>query len=808
MLQNHFKTAFRGYMRERSFTTLNLLSLTIGLFVAYVAVGYIQFELSYDRFHQNAKSVYRLVNTYRSQEYSVNGFLKWGETTGPEQQQQMRMLGSVTGVARAAQFITSDALTFVEANGRKIQENKLLTTNTPQAFCSAFTWQLRQGSFGNFADGTDKVMLTASTARKLFGEDAAENASLINKTVRIGGTNYALAAIIDDVPVNSHVDFNLVLNRPQIDYWGSRIYLQLEENRDAKATESQINAAIASFNPKLAKDPLYGKHFLQPLTDIHFKSDILYELKPPGNANYMVLIGCFAVFILIITLFNYANLSIAIKSKQSKSIGVRKVMGAMNTAIAFQFVFEGMLLALIALPLVALLVSVCIPPFNSLMGVAIKSNVFGEPAALLKLTLLAVVTGLLASSFPAVYLAWKNVLTLLKDNLKSNLYQHFPIRKYLVVSQFVILILITSVSYFIAKQIGFIENKDLGFRKDGILYAYSSPEKQDVFQQRMRQIPGVKAVGNGSSFGITPFNQVTYQLQGTAETYDDARQLYLDRAALKAYGLKTTLDKVLKSGGKLLDNFTLINRTAAEQIAAKQRVSVAGLVGKVIVTEPEYVDENGRVGVPFTIAGIFEDIHLFSLHQKMEPYFITVSDRVRMDGRSIVQYDVAATPTVLAKIRAVHSSLNEAVPLETEYLNENVTKLYQQDRQTATLLFCFNVVAVLLAALGIIGISIFLTVARTKEIGIRKVLGASVFSIMKLAAKEYVLLVAIALLISWPVATYVVGEWLKNFAYRIDIQQIVFPVVGLLTLLLTGLIVGFIAYRAAQVNPIKSLRSE
>ncbi len=808
MLFNYFKIAFRGYFRERSFTALNLLSLTIGLFVAYVAVGYIQFELSYDGFHKNAKSVYRLARTFRSQDYSVVGFANWNETSDKEQQRQIRSLKSVTGVKDAAQFITSDYLTFVEANGRKIQENKILTTNTPRAFCSVFTWQLRQGSFRNFADGTDKVMLTASTARKLFGEDAPDNPDLIQKAVRIGGINYVLAAIIDDVPLNSHIDFTAVLSKSRIDYWGSRIYVQLEGNRDAENAEDQINAAIASFNPKLGRDPLYKKHFLQPLTDIHLQSDILYELKPPGNANYMVLIGCFAVFILLITLFNYANLSIALKSKQSKSIGVRKAMGAMNIAIAFQFVFEGVLLALIALPLVALLVSVCIPPFNNLMGVAINANVFGAPETPLKLTLLAVVTGLLASSFPAVYLAWKNVLTLLKDNLRSNRYQHFPVRKYLVVSQFVILILITSVSYFIAKQIGFIENKDLGFRRDGILYAYSSPENQDLFQQRLRQIPGLKVVGNGSSFGITPFNQVTYQLQGTAETYDDARQLYLDKEALKAYGLNTTLNNLIKSGGKLPDNFTLINRTAAKQIAAKQRVSVAGLIGKVIVTEPEYVDENGRAGFPFTVAGIFEDINLFSLHQKVEPYFITVSDRVRMDGRSIVQYDAASTPAILARIRAIHAGLNEAVPLETEYLNENVAKLYQQDRQTANLLFCFNVVAVLLAALGIVGISIFLTVARTKEIGIRRVLGASVFSIMQSAAKEYIPLVAIALAVSWPVATYVVDEWLKNFAYHVDIQHHMFPVIGLSAFLLTSLIVSVIAYRAALANPVKSLRSE
>ncbi len=800
-MQQNLKLAWRGYVRNRSFTILNLLSLTVGLFVAYTAVSYIQFELSYDTFHQNADSVYRLIRTYRSQDYSVIGFANWDAATNQAQQQQLDAVKNVTGVVDAAQFITSDAPTFVEANGRRIQATNLLTTNTPGAFCSVFTWTLQQGTFQNFADGTNKAILTAHIARNLFGDDV-ENA--VQKRLKIGQDYYTITAVIDDVPLNSHVDFTVALSKSRLPYWGSRVYVQTDKNVDSKVVTANINSAIASFNPKLAADPLYKQHRLQPIESIHLTPNILYELKPPGNRLYMVLIGCFAVFICLITLFNYANLSLAIKSKQTKSIGMRKALGALTASIAAQFVLEGVLLALLALPLVVGLIAVGMPLFNQLMGVAIPTHVFGDPLPLLTLVLLAVLLGTLSSSFTAISLAFQPILSLFTNNLRSRTNRAFPVRNYLIVSQFVLLIGITAVSYFVTKQIDFVEDKDLGFRQKGILYAYSSPEKQTVFQQQLRQLPGVQSVGNGSSFGIEPFNQMTYKLQESDAVFDDARQFYLDQAALTAYGLKTTFG----NARNLPQRFTLINRTAAQKLAAKQGVPVESLIGKIIITEPEYVDENRRVGFPFTVAGIFDDINVFSLHQKVEPSFITVSGNLRMDGRTIIRYDPATTAKTLADIRRIYTGLNEQSPLEIQFLDQQVASLYAQDRQTANLLLCLNAIAVFLAGLGLTGLAVFLTMARIKEIGIRKVLGATPLSIIWSSLREYVWLVGLALLISVPIGYYAATEWLENFAYHIDIQPVAFAGAGLLTFLLTALIVSTVAYRAALMNPVKSLRSE
>ncbi len=806
MLQNSLKTALRGYLRNRSFTFLNLLSLVIGLFVAYVAISYIKYEYSYDKFHENASDIYRLGRTYRYQNYGIIEFENRTGTTADAQGQlgMIESMKKITGVKNTTQFIVSNSPEFVEINGKRIQQKNILTTNTPKSFTEVFSWKLKAGSFQKFYEGTNKAIISASTAEKLFGTENTYDESNLQKFIKIGTVSYQLTGIIADVPDNAHFDFEVVLNKPIIDYWGSRIYLQLDKNSSSQSVENQINTSIEDINPRMAKDSNYQKHFLQAITDIHLKSNSLYDLKPVGNRNYIILIGFFALFIIVITLFNYTNLSLAIKSKQSKSIGIKKLMGASNYSIALQFMMEGILLSLLAVGIVGELIFLLVPYFNNLMGVSINSNLYQEPKILLILIILAFIIGFLASITPAIYLSWKDAISLLKENLRGNRFQTFSIRKYLIISQFVILICITSTSYFISKQIDFIKNKDLGFKKEGIIYAYCSEKNQAVFQQKLRQVSEIKSVGNGSTFGIMPFNKLTYKLDNSNQIFGDAQQLYLDYEGLKAYNLKTTLGKNQSTTERAL----IINRTAAEKFAKIKGVSVNEIIGTTIITEPEYVAENGQAGFPTKISGIFEDINLFSLHEKIESYFITLSPNVRMDGRSIIAYNPENTAQVLEKINKIHKELNEPYPLEIEFLSENLANLHKQDQQTADLLFYFNVIAVLLASLGIMGITIFLIVARTKEIGIRKVLGASEFSIVKSAINEYVFFVGLALIISTPIAFYITHKWLSNFVYRIDIQYVVFLIIGILTFLATSLIVGAIAYKAALVNPVKSLRTE
>lgn len=803
MIKTSFKIALRGFLRNRFFTGFNLLSLIVGLFVAYIAISYIRFEYSYDKFNEGYENIYRLARTYRSQDYSIIGFEQWSDTEATAQKTQVQALKEIPGIKNAAQFITSDLLEFVEWNGKRIQEKGFLTTNTPEEFTTIFTWKPIAGSLADFGQDVNKVLLTKSSAAKIFREAMDNPSGIIGQSIKIANETFEVAAIIEDVPLNSHFDFSIALNHPKIEYWGRRIYLGLADNANYTDVENQLNASIAAINPSLVEDPLYKGHFLQPLEDIHLKSNILYELKAPGNYSFILLIGGFALFILLITLFNYANFTLALKSKQGKSIGIKKAMGAKNSSVALQFILEGVLLAIVSIPILAVLISLIVPYFNDLMGVNVNTSLWEEPRTAFLLICLAILLGVMASIAPAIFLSYKDTLSLFKENLKDNRFEHFSIRKYLIISQFVILISITCVSYFVLRQMNFIENKDLGFKKEGILFAYTSTEKQNVFQERLRQIPGIHHVGNGSALGIETYNQATYKLQDMDEVFDDANQLYLDYEALKAYGIET-VNNLPNTMGRT----TIINRTAAEKFANIKNIEIEELIGTLVITEPEYIGEDGQFGFPFVIGGVFEDINLFSLREKVTPYFITLSPNVRMAGRSIISFDSDNEKAIMGKVKSVYNDLGDTYPLEIEFVSQNLSELYTQDKQTVNLIFWMNILAVLLAAMGIIGITIFLVIARTKEIGIRKVLGASEFHIIKSTIKEYVWFIAIGMIISWPMAWYVSQRWLSNFAYKIEVDQLVFIIVGIITFIGTALIVGTVALKAAKANPVKSLRTE
>lgn len=800
MFNIFLKRIFRGFLANKIYTIINLTGIVIGLAVSYFTVSYLFFELNYDAFHQKSDNIFRLARTYRNQDYSVVGFPNWSSSDKNEQLNWINSLKNTEGVADAAQFIISPSKEFIELNQKLIETDGILTTNTPESFVKIFDWKIKEGSLQNFYDGTNKVLLTETIANQLLSREQSAN-DLVNKTVKILGQNYLIAGIVKDIPKNSHFDFSVALNAPQIDYWGSRVYIESKPIVSIQNLTKQINQSIASYSPRLSKDPLYKRHYLQSIKDIHFNSNILYESKQPGSYTYIVLIGLFAIFTVSISIFNYANLTLAIKSKQNKAIGVLKTLGAKSENIALQFILEAILLSLLALPLAGVLISFTTPIFNQLMAVEISMNFIENYQWFLLLIGLAIVIGVIASIAPILLLARKNTIHLFKNGLQKSNFQGLVIRKYLITTQFVFLISIASIAYFTSKQLDFINQKDLGFQKNQILFAYTSPEKQDLFQQKLRQIPEVNQVGNGSDFGIVPFNQMTYKLENKETVFNDARQLYLDFAALKAYGIKTDVNFDKNSARK-----TIINRTAAQKLANSIKIPVEQLIGKTIITEPEYINpDNGQAGIPFVIDGIFEDIHLFSLREKIEPYFITLSNSVRMDGRSIISYNSNAA---INKIQSVYKELNEPFPLELTYLEQNISKLYEQENKLNTLFRYFNFISILLASLGIIGVTVFLTSIRTKEIGIRKILGASAFSITTLSVKEYIPLIVFALGISFPIIYLIINQWLKSFAYRSDIQYLTILPISVLVFGIVAILVVSISYKAALMNPVKSLKTE
>ena len=804
MFRNYLKTGFRNLKGNLTFTLLNILSLVIGSLVVYLAIGYLNFENSYDRFHENSEDLYRVVRTQRSQDYATIGFADWSQTSAKDQLRQIQVFKEINGVEDASQFIISNEPEFLRYKNIDLEQDDILITNTPESFSEMFSWRVLSGSLKNFSTIKNSVIINESTAKKITSGSIQE---LINQTVEIADKHYTISAVIKDVPKNSHFDFQIAISEDQIPYWGSNLYLQLSENANPKTVLQQFNRDILKANPNLAESDTYKGHYLQKITDIHLNSNILYELKTPGNPTYIYLISAFGILIILITLFNYTNFTIAIKTKQSRTIGIRKVLGASNKAIAVQFLMEAILLVFFTLPVLVLCLILVLPEFNRFMKVGLASNALFDLNAMTTILLMLILFGILASIAPLIILAPKKIPGLLKDKLNDKKFETFSIRKFLIISQIAILIGVSSVSFFMYQQITYIQDKDLGFQKDGVLYAYSSPESLELFQQELKSIPEITYVGNGSTFGIEQFNQLEYKLEGQETIFDDSNQFYLDYEAIKAYDLKTNLSQSIfeKNDRK---NRTLINKSAAERFSEIKGIRIEELIGTKVITEPSYQNEDGSYGIPFTIDGFYEDINAFSLKESIKPYFITVSDRGRMGGTSIISYNPDQTERVIRKIKKAYANLDNSYPLKIEFLDKKYEQLHDQEVKTANLIFTLNAIAVILASIGITGISLVLIVGRKKEIGIRKVLGASVIQILRLSVREYGYFVLIGLLVSTPVAWWIIKKWLNNFAYSISIQPWVFMIAALLVLILSGLIVSIVSYKAALTNPVKSLKTE
>ncbi len=810
LLPNYLKVAFRSFARKRFYTSINLLGLIIGLLCATVVFLYIQYEVGYDQFHEKSDRLYRVARTFRSQDYSVVSFDGYYSAPPKVQMKQIEGMRAVTGVKNATHFYIFDQPIFVDNGYKRLEVKQILSTNTPASFFEMFSWQFIRGNAQRVAFGSGRAVLTRSTIEKIYGKNWQTLPDLFKKTLEIEGENYLIAGVIEDIPANSHFEFSMLLHQPKIGYWGGRTYVELSPGTDPEQVAERMNASIDKINTRLAESELFGGNFLQAITSIHLYSDLLYEMKPPGELRYLYVFGAMALIILIITITNYTNLSIAMNTGRTREIGLRKVLGAGKRSIVQQFLLESVLLSLIAVPLVLILLRWVLPEFNQFMGVSLENLFIEMPLYTLGLTLGAVLVGTLSGLYPAFYLSGKKITQLFRKNGIQAKTRGFTLRKALITFQFALLIGLGSVTFLINEQLRYVDQKDLGYRREGLLYVLLENDEYSLIREKLEKMPEVQAVGAGSALGRQPFNQLTYKLDQTEEVFDDATSLFMDYGAVKAYNLDipTVYQKYLDDPSQAPDEILLINETAAQKLARVHGIDQQDLIGRQIITEPEYTQEDGTVGFPKTIAGIFEDIHLFSLREAVGPYFLSVERDIDWTHKAVVHFQTDQLLPLLDKIGKAYREINQKTPFRYEFQEENLAELYEQERRIATLTICLSVIAFMVALLGLIALSAYLTTLRKKEVGVRKVLGASISQIVLLFNKEYIYLIGFALLIASPLAYYGVRQWLANFAYRIQVSPLVFVGAAALTLTIALVAVSSMAYRAAISNPVKSLRDD
>ncbi|GAB3774224.1 ABC transporter permease [Spirosoma horti] len=815
MIRNYIKIAWRNLTQSKGYSALTIFGLSLGLAVSLLSILYVADELSYDRYHEKADRIYR-INSDIS--FSLKA-LKAASSPTPMGQTLKRDFPEVEEATRlgkhGSRVITSHV---VKSNNTTIREKGVLYADS--TVFDVFTLPMLAGNPKKALAEPQSVVITESMAKKYFGTTDALNRVLIfddNDVRRVTG-------VIEDMPAQSHfqADFLLPLhelNDAKVNKWGNHMfntYVLLRPGTNPKTVETKFERILQTyvdpalrrfFNTSLADSRKAGNDFkysLMPLTDIHLHSDRDGELSPNNSIEYVYLFLLIALFILLIAVFNFINLTTARSAKRAREVGVRKVAGSSRAELVLQFLSESLLTTSFALLVGLGLVYFLLPTFNTLSAKNLTFNQLENTSSILYLLVSSATVGILAGLYPALYLSSFKPITALTGKVwvlpgRQNL------RNYLVVFQFSLSVLLIIGTLLINQQMQYIQTKKLGFNKEQVVVintAQSTEQELITFKQEMLRSLIVKT-GTVSGFLPVTSNRWSDMWYPENET-DQKRSVGMQEWQVDPDYIATLGMQLLKGrnfmAGRLADKqAVLINESAAK------RFGYANPIGK-------HLHKTG--GENLTIIGVVKDFHYESLRNTIEPVGL-VLDAAPLGGH-IEPYlanvsfrlNTADVASALATIEKTWKQIAPDRPFTYSFLSEDFDAMYRAEQRTEQLFMAFAALAILIACLGLFGLSAFAAEQRQKEIGVRKVLGASIPGIIALLSKDFLKPVVVAILIASPIAWWATHKWLQDFAYKIDISGWIFVLAGFIAITIALLTVSFQSIKAALMNPVKSLRSE
>ena len=817
MLKNYLKIAWRNLMKNKTFSFINIFGLAIGLTCCMLITLYIHNELSYDSYHKNIGQLYQIGTTFvkaGKEDKRANTPAPMGKTMQqefPEVVQNARIMGTFAEDKTLLQVTdgAGELKSFYETKG-------FLADST---FFRMFTYKFTEGNPATALDNPNSVVITEDIARKFFGKEQA-----LNKVIRIssstnGDHDYKVTGVFRPNTIPSHIDgrfFMSIRGGDMEGYIANRegdlatnnmfhTYLLLAPGSDPKKLEAKFPAFIDKYAGKdLKAMGFYKKQFLIPVKDVHLRSDVAGNPTPAGSKTYLYILASIAVFTLLIACINFMNLSTARSSKRSAEVGVRKVLGAEKRALVRQFLGESLLMALIAFVFALMITQILLPLFSN---VAAKEFVFSwkQQAVLFAVFFgLAMLTGLLAGSYPAFYLSSFKPVKVLKGRFTNSL-AAVSLRKGLVVFQFFISVVLIVASAVIYNQMHYMQAKDLGFNKEQqVIIPLRSSTAKNTFtalEAELARNPRIVSTG-GSLYYPGIFNPSDQPMYKEGNSMNESRRVFMnwvDDSFLQTLGIQTLKGRLFSKDFPTDTSMKVVmNETAVKQLGFN---SADDAVGKFAL-----VDWQGQT-YRFEIIGVTKDFHFQDLHEPIEPYGFQLNN-VPQFNYMLAQAKGGDMQATIKSIEAAWRKLNPNEPFDYSFLDQDFEKNYQAENRLASIVGYFTVIAILISCLGLFGLAAFSAEQRTKEIGVRKVLGASTGSIVGLLSKDFLKLVAIAVVIASPVAWYVMNQWLQDFAYRVDISWPVFVITSVTALCIALLTIGFQAVKAALSNPVKSLRTE
>lgn len=802
MLKNYFKIAFRNLRKNKAFSFINIFGLAIGITCFLLIAVFVHNELSYDKCPADAKNIYR-VNLSVTGNGDVAIYPNVDVAVGEGMKSAFPEIKATTRISPASDFI--------KYNDKQFKEEYLAFADSN--FLQMFSIPLIEGSNNDALVAPNSVVISKAFVKKYFGDDEALGKSL---AVGIKGTVYKVTGVIDKVPDNSHFHFDAFLSLSTFHItngtWnniGYFTYLLLNKNADPKKLQAKFPQLVAKYvvpenmndmGVSLAEARKAINTFifsLQPLTDIHLHSNTKYELEPNGDIQYVYIFSALAIFILLLACINFTNLSTARAIKRAREVGIRKVMGSIKKQLIFQFLTESVLLTFFALLCAFILIFFLLPYFNQLANKNIRFGFFLTYQPILAMLSLCFLVGILAGVYPAFFLSSFNTIKVLKGS-SSQGSQKKLLRSGLIVFQFFIstaLIIATIVVY---QQLHYMQNKKLGYDKEQVLVLSDArllEKNQDAFEQQLMQDNRVVSATISREIPGSPFidgTEIFPKNENGNGTEIHTNIYHVDYDYLRTLGIHVLQGRNFSKDFATDSSGVVINEAAVRELGWSR----TNPIGKTIVRSGQH---------EFKVVGVVADFNYASIKQKIAPLMMLLG---RNYGGIIVKIKTTDVENFLSDLKIQWNSFNLGGPLEYHFLDEQFAVLYANEQRTQQIFFAFAIVAIIIASLGLFGLSAFVIEQRTKEIGIRKVLGASVQNVLLLVSKEFLLLVVIAFIISVPVTGWVMHSWLQDFAYRISISVWVFAAAGITAILIALLTVSFQAIKAAVANPVKSLRSE
>ena len=799
MFKNLLKISFRTLLKDKAYSILNVTGLTIGITCSMFLLMYILHELSYDRYHKNARNIYRVVSNIKETD---NAFT-WAVAQIPLAEE---LRDNYPEVKNAVRFFGTDRTLYKNGAKQFYEEEFYLADST---VFEMFTYPFLYGDPATALDNSFSIVLTEKTARKYFSDiSAAVGQSIQNQQ----GEEFKITGVLKDIPLNSHFLFDgLVSRNTRPDFQGSWgnfgvfTYIHLPGGYDLSKMYTSLETII-----KQRVDPIFEqfgikiRYELQPILDIHLYSKIQDEAEAGGDISYIYIFASVAAFMLIIACINYMNLATARSINRAREVGVRKVMGSQRRQLIAQFITESVVIALIAMLVSILLIYALLPSFNNLANKSLPFSFILQGPVILSLLVIVLFVGVIGGSYPAFYLSGFNPINVLKGKLTSKGGNVF-FRKFLVAFQFAISIFMLISTLIVFNQLQFMRNKDLGFEKERLvrlsLNEDALQQQSQILVNRLKQTPEVAAVGMASNSPGQGIGKLLLKVEDnegkltdrgvdlyTAD-YDFVKTMGMTIVEGRDFSREVTSDTTFA----VLVNESMVKRMSWDEPLGKKFVFNDG--------NPETPDAEKHV------VGVVKDYHQNSLYDPIEPLMIMLD---KNNGWLFVR---TGEGDVRQSINAIEKVWKEIFPTYTfdyDFLDADFNSQYKADEKRSQIFTAFSVLTIVIACLGLLGLAAFTTEQRTKEIGVRKVIGASVQHLVMLVSKEFFVLVGIGMLVAFPVAWYFTSNWLQNFAYRIELEGEwpTFVLSALLAFVITLATVGFHVVRAASANPVKSLRDE